>query len=362
MSQGSHPWSLGLKLEDFLIAIAMVISLPESYSILRMVLMSTENRLSPDSIVAQLFIEEKSQKNPAQTALLAHRKKKKEKNKKGDKEKKKCTYCKKTGHLEKDCQKKKADENKNDKLSTSNNSEKKEGDLMAKVATMAEPSSNSESLWLFVADSLMEQSGLICKWIINSGAPSPMSCHQNWFHTYWEVSPPKKVWLGNNCYILTKGIGQLILKWTLEKEEKDLPVIWSAYYMPNVSGNLLSISYLLKQGFSVNFNNNECCIFCNKDQELCGIAKEVDGLFILKAKPMIQETTYTSLTMLKLNEDSDLNPESHRVTLISQTKKSKVTLETWHRQLGHISLNAVKQLSKHVTFLSFYFLTLLPSH
>ena len=27
-------------------------------------------------------------------------------------------------------------------------------------------------------------------------------------------------------------------------------------------------------------------------------------------------------------------------------KKSKATLETWHRRLGHISLNAVKQLSK----------------
>ena len=72
--------------------------------------------------------------------------------------------------------KKKADENTNDKPSMSNNSEKKEGDLMAKVTTLAEPSSNSESLWLFVADSLMEWSGLICKWIINSGALSPMSC------------------------------------------------------------------------------------------------------------------------------------------------------------------------------------------
>ena len=82
--------------------------------------MSTEDRLSPDSVVAQALIEEKSQKNPAQNALLAHGKKGKEKDKKGEKEKKKCTYCKKTGHLEKNCRKKKADENKNDKSSTPN--------------------------------------------------------------------------------------------------------------------------------------------------------------------------------------------------------------------------------------------------
>ena len=200
----------------------MVISLLESYRILRAILMSTEDRLSPDSIVAQVLIEEKSQKNPAKTALLAHGKKGKEKNKKGDKEKKKCTYCKKTGHLEKDCQKKKANENKNDKPSTSNNSKKKEGDLTAKVATMAESSSNSESLQLFVADSLMEWSGLIYKWIIDSGASSPMSCHQNWFHTYWEISLPKKVWLGNNRYILANRIGQLHLKMDLGGGKKEL--------------------------------------------------------------------------------------------------------------------------------------------
>ena len=51
--------SLGLKLEDSLIAIAMVISLPESYSILRMILMLSEDKLSPDSITAQVLIEEK---------------------------------------------------------------------------------------------------------------------------------------------------------------------------------------------------------------------------------------------------------------------------------------------------------------
>ena len=65
--------SLGLKLEDALIAIAMVISLPESYSTLRTILMSTEDKILPDSIIAQVLIEEKSRKNAtAQTALLAH--------------------------------------------------------------------------------------------------------------------------------------------------------------------------------------------------------------------------------------------------------------------------------------------------
>jgi len=76
--------------------------------------------------------------------------------------------------------------------------------------------------------------------------------------------------------------------------KKGLIIIWSAYYVPDVSGNLLSVSYLIKRGYSVNFNNNECRILCKQDQELCGIAKEVDGLFIVNAKPIIPERAYIS--------------------------------------------------------------------
>ena len=52
--------SLGLKLEDALVTIAIVLSLPESYSTLRTILMSTEDKLLLDSIISQILIEEKS--------------------------------------------------------------------------------------------------------------------------------------------------------------------------------------------------------------------------------------------------------------------------------------------------------------
>ena len=97
----------------------MVISLPESYSTLRTILMSMEDKLLPDSIIAQVLIKEKSCKNPtAQTALLAHGGKGKGKDK-GDKGKKKCTYCKKKGHMKDECRHLKASENKEQKPSGS---------------------------------------------------------------------------------------------------------------------------------------------------------------------------------------------------------------------------------------------------
>ena len=338
--------SLGLKLEDALVAIAIVLSLPESYSTLRTILMSTEDKLLPDSVISQILIEEKSRKNPAQTALLAHGGKGKGKDQKGDKLKKKCSYCKKKGHIKEECRRLKAAENKDQKPSTSNGSEKekKDGDLTAKVAVMGEPSSNSESLRLFVANALTEWSGLLTKWIIDSGASSPMSSHRNWFHMYRDISPLKKVWLGDDRYILAMGIGQLHLEMDLGGGRKGLTVIRSAYYVPDVSGNLLSVSYLIKRGYSVNFSDDECRIFCKQDRELCGIAKEVDGLFIVNAKPIIPEHAYISRTTREISEDSDLDPTSHEAALIARTKTSKATLSIWHRRLGHISLDAVKQL------------------
>ena len=81
---------LGLKLEDALVVIAIVLSLPESYSTLRTILMSIEDKLLLDSVISQILIEEKSHKNPVQTALVAHggKGKGKEKSKKDDKSKK----------------------------------------------------------------------------------------------------------------------------------------------------------------------------------------------------------------------------------------------------------------------------------
>ena len=139
-----------------------------------------------------------------------------------------------------------------------------------------------------------------------------MSSHRSWFQMYQDISPPKKGWLGDNHYILTKGIGQIHLEMDLGGGKKGLIIICSMYYVPDISGNLLSVSYLIKRGYSVNFNNNKCHILCKQDQELCGIAKEVEGLFIVNAKPIILERAYISKTIKEISEDSDLNPETVR--------------------------------------------------
>ena len=105
--------TIGQPLNDSLVAIAMVISLPTSYLTLCTILMAVDNQLTTDIVINQVLIEEKLKKSPGQTALSAKAtSQSKEKGKGKNKKKKKgtCFYCSKSGHTEDVCYKKKHDE------------------------------------------------------------------------------------------------------------------------------------------------------------------------------------------------------------------------------------------------------------
>ena len=157
---------------------------------------------------------------------------------------KKCSYCKKKGHIKDKCRKLKA--HLESKPSDSKSTEKKEGDLTAKVVSDDDKMDQPETIRLFVAKALAQCKTLLSHWIIDSGASSPMSSQHDWFHTYRDLIPPKKVWLGDERYILATGVGQLYLDMMLENGQTCLTIICDAYFMPELSGNLISVLYLTK--------------------------------------------------------------------------------------------------------------------
>jgi len=81
-------------LTDSLVAVTIIYSLPKTYSTLKTILLSTpEDKLSSDTIINHILVEEKSQKfqSTSQTAFVAHLGKEKEKiqvKKRGDRGKK----------------------------------------------------------------------------------------------------------------------------------------------------------------------------------------------------------------------------------------------------------------------------------
>jgi hypothetical protein len=170
--------SLGQPLDDTLVAVAMVISLPVSYATLRMILMSSSDRLTTETIIVQVLVEERQrQANNSQSALIAKGPAQKNKLQHKDKKKsrEKCAYCQIPGHAEKDCQKKKAAEeaaksgkqNKKDKEKA-----KEKPDLSAKAAHAT--SSDDMTLQLFVAHEHLTSTTQY-DWIVDFGASENMT-------------------------------------------------------------------------------------------------------------------------------------------------------------------------------------------
>ena len=159
--------TLNHSLTDSLMAIAIIHSLPETYSTLKTILLSTpEDKLSSNAIINHILVEEKSQKSQStsQTAFVAHLGKGKgkvqDKGKEGqgkgaDRKPKlgKCAYCKKKSHYKAECRKMKHDlEEKGE-----GESEKKSTEALHTKVARAESNNDDEHIHLFMAQMLQEQ-------------------------------------------------------------------------------------------------------------------------------------------------------------------------------------------------------------
>jgi len=109
---------LGHGLKDSLIAMVMIISLPESYALLRQHLyMKDETTLTTDFIIKQILIDKKSREESSHVVLISHGKGKRpiyqtqgqSSNLEGKKKDLKYFYCKKMGHIKSECRKMKID-------------------------------------------------------------------------------------------------------------------------------------------------------------------------------------------------------------------------------------------------------------
>ena len=147
-------------------AIAIIHSLPETYSTLKTILLSTpEDKLSSDAIINHILVEEKSQKSQStsQTAFVAYLGKRKGKTQ--DKEKGrqgkgvdgkpklgKYVYCKKKGHYKAECRKMKYNLKEKDE----DGSEKKSAKALCAKVARAESNNDDEHIHLFMAQMLQE--------------------------------------------------------------------------------------------------------------------------------------------------------------------------------------------------------------
>jgi hypothetical protein len=282
---GYNLHSLGQQLDDSLIAIVMIISLPDSYLTLRSILMATDLKLMTQSVKSSILQEEQICKGTNRSrALTAQIQKKNTKNKRGqtkgkqpaggDKEEKdktgpKKVYnyagCKIKGHTDDECRKLKA------VLEKYGNSKDKSYELKStssntiaanRTATFSK-NYDDNSICLFTTQVQSQSSlvdTLICLhathhaplsklhgWMVDSGATKPMSSQHDLFLSYRKLITPKPIRLGDDSIIYVYGISTVSLSFNLN-ESKHKGIIKDVYHIPDLQGNLLSISALTKRG------------------------------------------------------------------------------------------------------------------
>ena len=326
--------SLGQALDDSLIAIAMVISLPTSYSTLRTILMSTSDKITIEGTISQILVEEKSRRTPeTQSALVAKAPEKPKHTSKSEKRKPgNCNYCKKPGHWEKECRKKKAEKPKAE-AKDDEKSDKPKTELSAKIAAVVSEEDES-ALRLFVArEQKLNMSSV--EWIVDSGASASMSCHRNWLKTFRVLNPVQHVVIGDGRAIEATGIGSVELEVEVGGGKVHRIILQEVYYVPDLEGNLLSVPRLTNKGFEVTFGQSLCAITCNGNIEALAKRRLGHSLYILKGRTWTHESVYIVQGTSPL-----LNAEEPITALTACTYSLKATIETWHRQLVHITLDS----------------------
>ena len=258
--------------------------------------------------------------------------------KKGQKKKATCTYCSKDGHMEDICYKKKRDvaaKDGMDKLKEKPKEEKTE--LAARVAQV--DGDSPPPLRLFMARNQMDKA-TIRDWIIDSGMSAHMSCQCKWFMTYRWLVPPQSVTVGNGTYIPAVGIGRIRINLKLDGGHIATTIIRDVYYVPDLDGNLLSVSYLAEFNLEVTFGCDSCRIL--DGNQVVGKGYKQNSLYLLAATPCLEDQTAYVVN----GPSSSLDPELPLMALTSRKTSSEADLDIWHRRLGHVNVQSILKLLK----------------
>ncbi|KAF7782993.1 hypothetical protein Agabi119p4_2369 [Agaricus bisporus var. burnettii] len=155
--------------------------------------------------------------------------------------------------------------------------------------------------------------------LLDSGASDHCFINKASFSTYDSISPPRQ---GNSA-----GKGSTFGIEGVREAEIFTPVngvstkiiLAGALHTPQLRSNLISISKLVSRGSSVSFEGDSATVR-NHTGNIALVAVKENGLYVVP-------------------------PTGVHVNVV-QSKRKAVSLEVWHRRLGHISVEVIKRMLK----------------
>lgn len=221
-----------------------------------------------------------------------------------DKRKDKCNYCKKLGHWERECRKKKFDLSNNSRNKTPGQKKDKNPNSGAQVALMARHDDEDND-----------------SWYADSGASSHMVKNAFLFESYEDFEYDHDITLGNGSKLQAKGQGTIKFVSCLPNGRTIVFYLKNVKYVPGITTNLVSVGEAALNGANVAFEGCECTFLYNKHAIIKGHKSKINGLFKLNIEPQINGTAM----IIKENRN----------------------LEEWHRTLAHIDSKRISDMAKN---------------
>ena len=176
------------------------------------------------------------------------------------------------------------------------------------------------------------------KWLIDSGASWIMCSNCHWFYQYTPLSPPVMITLGDNSTIPAIGQGRIQVRMNAGRCYEHA-MLHDVLYVPDMGGNLLSVSHFARRGAEVRFKGNYCHIMDEAENTSC-ISHLRGNLYIMDMKVIANEHAKIAFVDSFPSEGDDPPP----MALAATSSTATANLTMWHQRLSHLNANTVSMM------------------
>ena len=141
--------------------------------------------------------------------------------------------------------------------------------------------------------------------------------------------------LGDNSTIPATGQGRIWVQMNTGSCYEHA-MLQDVLYVPDMGGNLLSVSHFARCGGEVRFKGDKCQILDEAEDTSC-VSHLCGNLYIMDMKVIVNEHVKIAFMDNFPLEGDDLPP----MALAASSSTATADLTTWHQHLGHLNTDAV---------------------